>query len=175
MLRRYKSIIFVLVVMLLTGCATIQPQVVDQTGREIPSPHYVLTGTDYPIAVLFYYSANEHIIDADGTVINKPKYLDFFSHHDIFAEKVKAITLTIEVKNPYGIEYTLYKHERIEMRNVGEVQTGETLNSSKLPYRQFVYELPYGQDIKDVEHRVVLMVDNHEILKIGDFRYHLIF
>jgi hypothetical protein len=176
MLRRRYTVIFILLFLLtFASCATIRPMVVDQTGRKLPSPHYVLQSIEYPIRVLFYYSAIEEVVDSDGTIIANPKYLDFFTIHDVFAEKVKAITMTIEVFNPTGIEYSLYEQTLAKYRKSPETQTGMVLNESKMPFRQFVYELPYGYDIRDIDYNIKVVVNDNDAMMLGPFRYHLIF
>jgi len=172
MLRR-NPIIFILFFML-TGCAINHVQLVDPIAREIPKPHYVLSGISTPITVLFYYTAFEEIRDVDGTVIAKPTYLDFLDHQTIYTGKIKAVTLTLEINNPKGITYSLWEEMKVNEKKVGEVQSGRYLNRSNQKYRQFVYRLPLGGDVRDVEQCVRLMVDQNEVMRIGYFQYHLI-
>lgn len=170
---RWKYFIFI-TFFIVTGCTTMQTQVVDPSMRQIPEPHYVLQGVSVPIQVLFYYAAYEEIRDADGTVIGQPKYLGFVTKHDIYAGKVKAITLTIEVANPTELEYSIYQNTIIDVRKMGEVKQGNLIGKSRLKYRQFHVQLPYNKDIRKVNHDAIVRVDNNDIMMLGPFNYNLI-
>lgn len=172
MLKKYPFI-FILFLILM-GCSTHKVQLVDPSLRAIPDPHFVLEGVGQPITVLFYYSAFEGVEDIDGTIVANPRYLDFLRHHDIFTNKIKAITVTIEVSNPEGLDYSLVETVSLKVKKLGDVQSGRTLNSSNLIHRQFVYELPLGSNVRDVDHCIKVFTGGNEIMRIGHFRYHVI-
>jgi hypothetical protein len=161
---------------LFVGCATtMNVELKDQTGRVMPDPHYVLHGIENPIQVLFFYTAYEEVSDVDGTVIGKPKFLDLLTHHDIFAEKTKRITLTIQVNNPNELEYSLYRLIKLQVGDARrEVHFGDEINRSKLPQRQFVYSLPYSEDVRAADYLITLQVEGSGVMEIGTFRYNLI-
>lgn len=170
-----KNVALLFIMLLTVGCATIKPVVVDQTGREMPDPHYVLQAVGQPLRAVFYYTAYEELTDVDGTVIAVPKYLDFLTTHDIFAENIKTLTLTIEILNPNRIEYLLYQQTKIEGRKLGdERQIGGPIYKSVLEHRQFVYNLPIEKDVRDVDQYVSLSINDDEIMRFGHFQYHLI-
>jgi len=170
-------IVTMLSLFLLVSCATIKAEVKDPVGRTMPDPHYVLQPVGYPILITFYYTAFEQKKDLDGTIIAIPKYLPIKSH-DIFADKTKAVTLTIEVNNPNRIEYSLYQQASVIIgKNFGErkeVKLGGELNRSNISYRQFQYKLPYGKDVRKVDYLVTLKIDNQELARLGNFQYNLI-
>jgi hypothetical protein len=164
---------------LLVSCATIKAEVKDPVGRVMPEPHYVLQPVGYPILVTFYYTAFEVEKDLDGTGIAVPTYLPISNQPiDLFANKTKAVTLTIEVNNPSGIEYSLSQQVDLELgKGFGkrkEVKLGGEINRSNMKYRQFNYKLPYGDDVRKVDHLLVMRISNNEVARLGDFRYNLI-
>ena len=164
-----RILFFVIFIFSVTGCASMHVQYVDPISRSIPEPHYVLQGIGTPIKVLFYYTIFERIIDVDGSIINKPHYLDLLKKHNIVSSKYKAITITIEIANPTEVKYSLYQQMIINKK----VQSGGVLNISNQPYRQFVYKLPFNKDILNVDHHIKLYIDKVEIMRIGHFQYHL--
>ena len=173
-----KHVTLLMAMMFLVGCATVRPQFVDPTGRKLPNPSYTLQVIGDPMHIIFYYASFEEVKDVDGTMISKPTYQSFLKHHDFYANKVKAVTLVIEVNNPNETEYSLYETVDVKIRkgqtNTTEVQMGGEVNSSILPYRQFVYPLPFGENIREVDHHVSFYVNNMEVARIGPFRYNLI-
>lgn len=173
MLRRSKQIIFILTVMLLTGCATVNTTLKDVNGRAMPDPHYNLQLIGLPFYTSFYYTVYEEIKDVDGSAIYKPKYLSFLTEHDIYSEKYKAITLTIEINNLKNLEYSLYTDVKVKTRS-NEIQSGGEVNRSNMPYRQFVYQLPYGDSVRKVDYHMTLRIDNSDVMSFGNFRYNLI-
>jgi len=152
-------------------------EVKDPTGRLIPTPHYYLETVGYPIATVFYYTMYEEVEDLDGTVLEKPTYLSFLETHDIDIKKYKKVTLTVEVNNPEKIEYSFYKQEDVHIDNQENrfvVNSGSYLNSSNASYRQFVYTLPYGDNLYKVDQTVIMQVDGNDVLRMGPFSYNLI-
>ena len=176
---KFKNITLLMVmVFVLIGCSTINTKMVDQAGRHMPDPSYRLRVIGEPIGITFYYTSFKMIKDVDGSMISQPTYLDFLTPHEFYAGKVKAVTLTIEVNNPKGIEYSLYQEMDMKIRknqfNTTKVQTGGVVNRSNQTYRQFVYQLPFGKDVRMVDHHVSFFVKDSEVARIGHFRYNLI-
>jgi hypothetical protein len=157
------------------SCATINHQLVDPQGRELPTPHYKVNPVGYPLYITFYYTANEHIYDVDSTLILKPKFLALGETYDIFAEKYKSITLTIEVNNPQGIEYSLYQQITATLKSpTARMDIGGTLNKSNMRYRQYVFQLPYAERVREVDHSITLKIDDVDVFMFGNFTYTLI-
>ena len=77
------KLILPIILLLLLGCATTKITAVDQTGRQVPMPHYVLRTMDGNYQVLFYWAKHKGVRDLDGTLISKPSYFDFFKHDEI--------------------------------------------------------------------------------------------
>ena len=175
MIKNYVTLL--VAILMLCSCATINTNYIDPTGRTLPNPHYALRIIDTPIQVVFYYASYEETIDVDGTVIGNPTYLNYLDHHEFYGKKVKAVTLTIEVNNPSGIEYTLYQTLNVKFRkdsvNVTEKKIGK-MNRSNLPYRQFVFHLPYGKTVRDVDNLISFRLNDNEVARIGNFRYNII-
>lgn len=174
---RIRHVTILITLLLVIGCSTIHTNLIDPTGRILPDPSYTLQVIGNPLYITFYYAAHKDVKDVDGTHIFNPVYLDFLKFHDINRNEFKGITLTIEVNNPTGLEYSLY--EKITMKTGGnvnwiEVQKGGEVNRSNLPYRQFVYKLPYGKNFRIVDHLVTINLGNQkDIARIGNFRYTL--
>lgn len=170
--------LLIVMAMVLVGCSTMKVNLVDPAGRKMPDPHYVLSTVGYPITILFYYAAFEGAVDLDGSFVGSPRYVDFMKEHEFYASKVKAVVLTIEVNNPTGLEYSLYHKLNLRIKkdsiNTKEVQAGGEVNRSNLKYRQFVYQLPYGKKIRNVDSLVIFSVEKNEVARIGNFRYNLI-
>lgn len=174
---KFRNIFLIIILSFMIGCATIQMEVKDPTGRLIPTPHYYLETVGYPIATVFYYTMYEEVEDLDGTVLEKPTYLSFLETHDIDIKKYKKVTLTVEVNNPEKIEYSFYKQEDVYIDNQENrfvVNSGSYLNSSNALYRQFVYTLPYGDNLYKVDQTVIMQVDGNDVLRMGPFSYNLI-
>jgi len=177
-MKKFKHVTLLIVMaMALVGCATIESPYVDPTGRMLPNPSYTLNVIGEPIRIVFYYTAYEVVEDVDGSQVPKPIYLDFLKHHEFNTKKVKAVQLIIEVNNPMEKEYGLYQEVDLTIArgqvNTTKMQTGGEINRSKMKYRQFVYDLPFGEQVRDVDHRVSFYVKDMEVARIGHFRYHL--
>jgi hypothetical protein len=167
-MKRY--ILILLTIFFVSGCAIVRPQFIDPTGREIPTPHYVSYIPGTPMSITFYYTAYQEVHDIDGTRILKPTYLDFMRYHKLPYEKYQGLTLTIEINNPSKIKYYLYHKMRIK-ESIQDVQADGEMKKSNLGYRQFVYNLPYWEDLREVDNIVTLNIDELEVLRIGSFRY----
>ena len=170
-----KHIITFVMMLFFIGCSTVTTQLVDPMGRELPTPHYKVNPVGYPLYITFYYTANEHIYDVDSTLILKPKFLALGETYDIFAEKYKSITLTIEVNNPQGIEYSLYQQITATLKSpTARMDIGGTLNKSNMRYRQYVFQLPYAERVREVDHTITLKIDDVDVFMFGNFTYTLI-
>jgi len=176
MLTHFKNVIATLIIIfILMSCASINTRVQDQAGRKMPDPHFVLQAVGEPILVTFYYAALKGVQDVDGTFVGDPEYLNFLTLHNIEKEKYQGIALIIEIQNPNRLKYSLYEETKIITGEMGiKMQTGGVVNSSTLEYRRFVYQLPFGDDLQEAEHTVSMYRDEHEVMRIGSFRYNLI-
>lgn len=172
-MKRHATLL--IAILLITGCSTINTTIQDPTGRTVPTPHYVLQAVGIPLTATFYYVALKEIKDVDGSVIIEPEYLDFLKFYDIQFKKYKGILLVIEVNNPLELKYTFHESKLTKVgKNLIDVRVGGILNSSNLKYRQFVYELPYGQHIHTVDHLITVSAGARDIMRIGNFRYNII-
>lgn len=170
-----RLIVVFFIFVIVSACAGNQrPIVVDPMGRNIPSPHYVLSDMrGYGIDVLFYYTLLEGTKDLDGTVQNNPIYLEIMKVNE-FAKGAK-VSLTIEIRNPNKHTYQLW--ERVQYINAGQDGTnmkarGGRLAVSNLPYRQFVYDLSTDPSLKTVTYGIDLISDRGEVLmNMGNFNY----
>ena len=175
---KIKNVTLSLIMFLLVGCASIQTNWVDPAGRPLPDPSYTLNPIGTQMRVTFFYAAIKGTPDVDGSNVVSLDYLDMLkANQDIVASKYQGVCLIVQVHNPEQLKYSLY--EKTIMR-VGqsfkstEVQTGGERHASNLPYRQFVYNLPFGEKVVDVDHLVILHINGEEALRIGNFRYHII-
>ena len=167
--------LFLMIFLLFTGCASVNTKLIDPTGRAMPDPHYVLRAVGTPLTATFYYTAFKVVKDVDGTLVSTPVFLDFLTFHDIDSEKYKNVTLTIEVNNPDNIEFSLYQTLDMEIgKGRTKVQKGGEIKESNLSYRQFIYHLPLGEEIRTVDQHVTLSIENDVVMMIGNFRYNLI-
>jgi hypothetical protein len=170
-----RHVYVILSMLFFASCAATDITVKDPIGRELPDPHYVLKGIDTPITVMFYYTAFQNVTDVDGSVIQRPTFLDLYKFHNLDINEYETITLTMEIHNPENLKYSLYQkiaYEKGDMRD--EYEIGGLANQSNLPYRQFVYNLPTGEDIKFACHSLSLGTDNGIVMQMGPFQYNLI-
>ena len=170
-----KHIIVSLSILFFISCAGPSIVLKDQLGRKLPDPHYVLQGINNPITVLFYYTAFQKVVDVDNSIVFTPFFLDLYTFHNIDTKKYEMITLTIEVNNPENLKYSLYEkieYERGDMRN--EYIIGGLSRSSDLQYRQYVYNLPFKEEVKYAKHLITLTINDQTILQIGEFQYNLL-
>ena len=160
---------------LVVGCATIKTNYVDQTGRQLPIPHYVLQNMSGDLTFTFYYTLLKVNKDLDGSALRIPTYVSMASFHKIKLSNYKAITLTIEVMNPKKIEYNLWgKYTSVDAEG-SKTYNGSNLAKSNAEYRQFVFNLPFSSDIESVIYNVEVSDKNGDmILNIGDMHYKLV-
>jgi len=129
----------IILLFLLVGCATSNMIAVDQTGREVPMPHYMMRTMDGNYQVLFYWATHEGVQDLDGTILSKPTYFDFFSEmKEINPRKISKATLTVEVINPKMLRYELWERTIIHDRDDNVISRGRMLGFSNQRSRDFV-------------------------------------
>ena len=163
--------------LMVVGCATVQTNYVDPTGRDLPNPSYTMKPIGTTMSVTFYYAGIKSAKDLDGSNVMSVEYFNMFEKHRIFDNHYQGISLVIHINNPEEVEYSLYEHFQA---NIGlsysytEMQKGGEVNRSNLPYRQFVYNLPFREEIVDVDHTVTLMIKGDPIVQMGPFHYHIV-
>jgi len=173
-----KNYVTLLVMMLmLVGCATVQTNYIDPTGRALPNPSYTMKPIGTNMTVTFYYAGMKTSKDVDGSDVATIEYFDMFEKHRFFDNHYQGIALIIHINNPEELEYSLYEKFNA---NIGisysyvEMQKGGEVNRSNLPYRQFVYNLPFREDVVDVDHTVTLMIKGDPMVQMGPFHYHIV-
>lgn len=167
---KFKYITFASIILLLVGCASVKTEFVDPYGRQLPNPNYVLQVVGEPIMVVFYYTAYEQVKDLDGSLISKPTFLDMFQYHNLSADKYSDLTLTIEVRNPKELEYSLFEQVKFDKDGKTMFQGGNVRKSNQ-PYRLFMYHLPLGKSIRSASHSITMKKENTNVMQIGSFRY----
>lgn len=171
--RNQKMLISLIMLLFLLGCAG-APKVslVDQGGRTMPTPHYVLKSTDKNVSVLFYYTAYSTEKDLDNYEILVPKYLNLYQSHSISLKKYKRLVMNFEVQNPTNEKYSVW--ETIEWRDEKDADkaTGRRIGYSNRSYRSFTVEMPYGKNYKDIKYGMFLRAaDGRIIMHFGEFKY----
>ncbi len=166
-----RKTIIMIICFFLIGCATnTNLKLIDPTGRDLPSPHYVLKSIQRNLAATFYYISLTKVKDLDGTTISKPTYLPL--HKVYTTEPTTELKLVIEISNPERIGYKLWKEVSIENKS-GHIAMGTELAKSNLEYRQFVLSMPNNSEIKEVFYNVSIY-DNESTLPLmylGKFHY----
>ncbi len=168
-----RNIIISMLFFLLVGCATTTNlKIIDSTGREEPNPHYVLQSLSTQLIATFYYASMSEIKDTDGTIIYRPTYLPMNKIYK--ALPTTRLYLIIEVSNPNKIEYKFWSETMIVYWNGEDNKTftSSLLAKSKVDYRQFVFNMPISETIKDASYGVNLFDNSGKILMhLGDFHY----
>jgi hypothetical protein len=169
-----KTITFIPIMLLFLISCMSAPKInlVDQSGRSMPAPHYVLKSTDKKVAVLFYYTAYSTEKDLDGYEILVPNYLNLHVSHNISLKKYKRLVMNFEIQNPTTEKYTVW--ETIEWKNGDKVEmaTGRRIGYSNRKYRNFTVEMPYGKDYKNVKYAIFLRSSKGQtIMHFGEFKY----
>jgi len=172
-MKTIKLAVSMILLSFLFGCATGSMIAVDQTGREVPMPHYVMRTMDGNYQVLFYWATHEGVQDLDGTVLSKPTYFDFFSEmKEINPNKISKVTLTVEVVNPKMLRYELWERTIIHDRNDNVISRGKMLGYSNQRSRTFVFTMPIDQAIKTVEFGIDFVnFEGQPVVHIGDYNY----
>ena len=159
------------------GCSTVQTNWVDESGTPIANPHYVMKPVGTNMRVTFFYAACTAVKDLDGSTIPVVEFLDMTKKYDFTEGEHTGLYVAIQVINPDKLEYEMYEKSDLNIKysnSTIDMQKGGKRNASNLPYRQFVYNLPFSEEIVDVDHQIILRVDNEPVLMIGNFRYHII-
>jgi len=174
-LRLRHVTVLIALLTLVVGCATIKANYVDQTGRQLPIPHYMLQNMSGDLMFTFYYTLLNVNKDLDGTILETPTYVCMASFHKIKLSHYKAITLTIEVMNPKETEYNLWeKYTSVDVEG-NKTYNGTNLAKSNAKYRQFIFNLPFSSDIKEIVYSIEVSDKNGDmILNIGDLHYALV-
>ena len=172
-MKTIKVVVSIILLSFLFGCGVKHVTAIDQTGRQIPMPHYVLHTMDGNYQVLFYWATHEGIQDLDGTIISKPTYFDYMRQMDVInPSKTPKVTLTVEVINPKKLRYELWERTIIHDRNDNIISRGNMLAFSNQYSRTFIFTMPIDQAIKTVEFGIDFV--NHEgqpVVHIGDYNY----
>jgi hypothetical protein len=165
----------IMLLFIFIGCATSNMIAIDQTGREVPMPHYMLRTMDGNYQVLFYWATHEGVEDLDGTILSKPSYFDFFSEmKEINPNKTSKITLTVEVINPKKLRYELWERTIIHDRNGNVMDRGGMLAYSNQYSRTFTFTMPIDKEIKSVEFGIDFVnSDGDPVVHIGDYNYEI--
>lgn len=173
-----RNVILPILFFLLIGCSTTTNlKLVDSSGRELPNPHYALTNLSTNLTAMFYYVSMSEIKDTDGTIIYRPTYLPM---HKVFkAVPTSKLHLIIEVSNPNKIEYNVWSESMTTCwekyrGKYTEIFAGSLLAKSRVEYRQFIFDIPVSEKIKDVTYGVNLLDKTGNILMyFGDFHYQI--
>lgn len=171
-----KNFMLFIMLLLLTGCAS-QPHfdIRDQMGRQMPYPSYSVSSTEYPMSVTFYYAKLRKDHDIDQSILLEPEYLNMFRFHDIDSEKYPQIIVAIEIFNPQELPYLIEESNELQIGPMRyEAKSGSILNVSNKKYRNYMYNLPVGDNIRMVDNLITIKVEHNEVFRIGNFRYNLI-
>lgn len=172
-----RHVTILVIALFLIGCSTVQTNWVDESGKTIPDPHYTLNPIGTKMVVTFFYATVSERKDIDGTSILSFQYLDMMKKHNFCLTKYENLCLIIQVYNPEQLNYSLNENMNMKVGksfNSSSMQMCGKRRASILPYRSFVYNLPFEEDIVEVDHSVILKVDDQEVMHIGTFHYHLI-
>jgi hypothetical protein len=164
----------IIILFILSACASTKPTVVDPTGRQFPTPHYTLQDMrGMGFSTIFYFTLYQGEKDLDGTVQSKPMYLDMLKHNEL--PTGSKVVMTIEISNPQKHQYALW--ERVQYVKSGTSSMlpdarGGRIAVSGLDYRMFNYEMPTSSDLNSVSYGIDVFGQKNEILfHIGDFNY----
>lgn len=171
-MKRAKLIFIPIMLILLASCASQNIMAIDQTGRQVPMPHYVLQSMDGNFQVLYYWSKHTGGRDLDGTPLSYPAYFDFTKDHKVDPKKVSKVVLTIEVLNRDRKPYELWERSVMHDR-VGRVITrGGRLAYSDQRMRVYQFELPIDEKLKTVDYAIDLADSSGmPIMHFGSYEY----
>jgi len=171
-----EYVIFLLVIFLFVGCAP-NVKLIEPTGRQIPSPQYMLQSTsDIQIQTVSYWASFKSKKDLDGTTILKPKFIPYTRSYVFSRKKFSGVTLTVEVKNPKLVKYQLLEHLTIvDERRRNVKYNRRIVGISDLYYRLFTINLPFREEhLGKVTYGLDLIVeDGMPIMHFGDLNYNL--
>ena len=169
-----KMLPVIIILFILSACASTKPTVVDQTGRQFPTPNYTLQDIKGEgISVMFYFSKFDEIKDLDGAIQSRPITLNMLKHNEVPVNS--KVVLNIELSNPKKAQYAFW--ERVQTFKAGGNSSipdakGGRIAVSNLEYRQFSYTLPTSSDLQIVNYGIDIIGANGAILlHIGDFNY----
>ncbi|HUW05417.1 MAG TPA: hypothetical protein VMW01_04075 [Williamwhitmania sp.] len=154
------------------GCATQNLDIVDQGGRQIPTPHYIMKSLDKSVSVLFYYTAISTEKDLDGYEVPISKHLALNQQNYISMKKYKTIMVSLEVQNPTNQEYSIW--EMIQWKSNGGIDEarGQRVGKSNRSYRSYTIQLPYDEKYKNVKYTLQLLSSGGKTLMfLGEFKY----
>lgn len=166
-----KYFVILLIALVFSGCAGQTIQLIDPTGRAIPTPSYTLISTsDINIQTVSYWATFKAVKDLDGTTLLNPKFIPYTDEYKFSLKKYSNVCLTIEVRNPQQLKYHLI--EKLTISNVKIKR--KIVGVSNLPYRQYVINLPFHKDdIGKIQYGVDLIIDDYPIMHFGDLNYTL--
>jgi len=155
------------------GCATNpEVKVVDQTGTQLPLPHYFIRTINGDLNITYWYEAVYEIKDLDGTKIVQKVYLDKHKFFEMDRRKYTGLKMEVVVYNPDLIKYTLVERGMLITSKNQEVRFGGVVGQSKMGHRVFVFKLPTDYQIKRAEYNVDVFDDKYNLLSvIGPFNY----
>jgi len=175
MKREYITLL--LFIVLCVGCAGQRINLVDPTGRVIPTPHYMLQSTsNLNIQTVSYWATFKLKTDLDGSTIQHPTFIPYTEDYKFSRRNYSHAILTIEVKNPNQIEYKLVERVTFIRNHKRSVKFNrKVVGVSNLPYRQYSIKLPFQKkDIGKIQYGVDLMlVDDYPIMHFGNLNYKL--
>lgn len=167
-----KMLIPLIMLLFLLGCAAPSISITDQTGRNMPTPNYVLHSTDKKVSALFYYTAYYVEKDLDGYEVPIPQYLDLMKNNDIPKSKYKHLTINIEIQNPTEAEYSIWELVHWTNKKGLDKGSGNRIGYSNRKYRSYTVQLPNSEDYRKVRYGLTITNDNGQtVMNLGEFRY----
>ena len=164
-LNKYLSLIIVL---FLLGCATPSLYIVDQNGRQMPTPSYTMYSMDSRIKATFYYYEQIEKRDLDGTLIQEYKFIKM---EKLYFKPGTVLKLTIEIQNLSDQKYEVWNNTIFVKKNGSKITQYGLAAFSNQPYRVYTFELPIDGSLKEVTHLIEIRRDEIPLIKIGDFKY----
>lgn len=169
------SYLLPIMLLLLSSCASQNITTVDQTGRIVPMPHYVLKSMDDNFQVLYYWAKYSGERDLDGTAITHPTYFDFTKDDEINTRKFSKIVLTIEVLNRDNRPYELWERSAMHDRSGRSVSRGGRLAHSNQRMRVHQFELPINPEYQFVDYAIDLVDSSGmPIMHFGSYEYEIL-
>ena len=176
-MKKLSYLLLPMMLLLLSSCAgTTNVTTIDQTGRQVPMPHYVLKSMDDNFQVLYYWSKHSGYRDLDGTPLTYPTYFDFTKKNQkINTKEVTKIVLTIEVLNANLRPYELWERSTMHDRNRMTISRGGRLAHSNQRMRVYEFELPLHQEYEFVDYSIDLVDESGmPIMHFGSYEYEIL-
>ena len=164
-LNKYISIIIML---LMFGCASPSLYIVDQNGRQMPTPSYTMYSMDSRIKATFYYYEQIEKRDLDGTLIQEYKFIKM---EKIYFKPDTNLKLTIEIQNLSDQKYEVWDNTSFIQKNGSNIKRYGLSAFSNQPYRVFTFILPTDEKLKEVTHSIEIRREGIPLIKIGEFKY----